>query len=233
MRDDSAVLHAIERAIGPAPWYWKTFQPIIGSSGREFVWRLMEQANGRRYVCLERDAQVVFVVNVHTRAFTILPGLLGVWFPHLSSGPRGRVTEVRVFCFDPEKLASIKSSLLPDSHIQYASGDGLLSEFSISVELPAGQNTVMIPAEFDSLSELLVVADHIGDDSPSAIYAVHPALNQIEVFPQQWFRNFQRGYEWIARVTRHPESGVFIGDGVRIDKFELTADGRHLARWIS
>jgi hypothetical protein len=105
---NALALRAIEAAVGPASWYWKTFVPITGSSGRQFVWRLEDQGRGRRYVWLECEGEL----NVHMRAFPVPPNLLGVWFAWLSESPPYAVSEVRVLCFDPEKLPALMDSML-------------------------------------------------------------------------------------------------------------------------
>src|SRR5262249_24932057 len=120
-----------------------------------------------------------------------------------------------------------------DRRVYYSAGAPPLSQFSIPVGLRAGDSSLSMPSEFHSIKELLIVSQHAGDDAKTGIYAVYPQLGRVEVFPQRWFKGFDEGYQWISRVTRNPLSRVFIGDGVRIGKFELTEDGCHLARWIS
>jgi hypothetical protein len=229
---DTRALEAIDVSVGPAPWYWKTFQPIIGSSGRPFVWTLEDRGKGRQYVRLERADEARFIAYVYARAFPVPPNLLGVWFPVLSDTPPRGIYEVRVLCFDPEKLPALEGPTRSQQRIYYSAGGPPVSQFSIPVGLGAGNNALDIPREFHSIEELLIVDEHRGDDARTAIYAVYPRIGRVEVFPQLWFKGFQDGYEWITRVTRHPVSRVFIGDGIRIGKFELTEDGCQLARWI-
>jgi len=230
---DALALQAIEAAVGPAPWYWKTFKPMTGSSGRQFVWRLADYGKGRTYPFLETDGgELKFVAHTHMRAFPVPPNLLGAWFAVLSETPPRGVFKVQVLCFDPEKLPTLSGPARSDARTYFSAGTTPLSEFSIPIGLRAGDNALDIPHEFHSLEEMLIVSHHAGDDAKTAIYAVYPRLGRIEVFPQLWFKGFQDGYEWIARVTRHPVSRVFVGDGVRIGKFELTEDGCHLSRWI-
>src|SRR5262249_3579774 len=157
---DALALEAIEAAVGPAPWYWKTFQPITGSSGRQFVWRLEDQGKGRRYVCLEGGGELKFVAHVHMRAFPVPPNLLGVWFARLPESPPYAVCEVRVLCFDPEKLPALLGPTRSDGPTYYSAGAPPLSQFSIPVGLRAGDNLLTIPREFHSIEELLIVAEH-------------------------------------------------------------------------
>jgi hypothetical protein len=58
-----------------------------------------------------------------------------------------------------------------------------------------------------------------------------PAEGSVDVMPQSWFNHetADLGYEWIARVTRHPSNGHILGDGIRIAPFELDENGRLLS----
>src|ERR1700687_3508129 len=39
----AALREEIARAVGPAPWYWKTFPAFKSSSGQSFVWTHQEE----------------------------------------------------------------------------------------------------------------------------------------------------------------------------------------------
>jgi len=230
---DTVGLKSIADEIGPAPWYWRTFKPVTGESGQRFLWHLADYGKGRQYPVLASErGEIRFVAHTHTRAFPVFPNLFAAWFPVLSETPPRLVSEVRVLCFDPDKLPSISGPARASGRTYYSAGAAPASQFSISVGLPAGDNSLHIPDEFQSIDEMLIVGDHAGDETKTAIYAVYPKLGRVAVFPQLWFKGFDDGYQWITRVTRHPISRAFIGDGIRIGKFELTEDGCHLARWL-
>ncbi|MBV9075367.1 MAG: hypothetical protein JOZ10_17210 [Acidobacteria bacterium] len=231
MSDDLA-LKAIEEAVGPAPWYWKTFKSITGNSGNKFAWRLADYGKGRQYVFLENEqGDLKFAAHTHTRAVPWSPGLLAAWFPVLSETPPQVVCEMRIVCFDPDKLPTITGPKQSSGRTYYSAGRAPIAEFSIAVGLAPGANPVNIPREFHSEEEVLIVASP-GLNATTAIYAVYPKRGKVIVFPQLWFKGFDEGYQWISRVTRHPSTRRFVGDGVRIGKFELTDEGCHLARWI-
>lgn len=231
---DTVALEAIENAVGPAPWYWRTFKAITGMSGKRFLWQLADYGIGRQYPLLENElGETRFAADTHLRAFPVAPNLLGAWFPVVSDTPPREVFEMRVVSFDPDQLPTISGPVRSNRRTYYWAGAPPVAEFSIPVGLQAGDNALDIPCEFHPIDEMLIVGEHAGDDARTAIYAVYPRLGRVAVFPQLWAKgSFDDGYQWIARVTRHPMSHTFIGDGVRIGKFELTDDGCHLARWI-
>src|SRR5215471_12223248 len=170
---DAVALEAIEAAVGPAPWYWKTFKPITGSSGSQFVWRLADYGKGRTYPFLETNAgELKFVAHTYLRAFPVPPNLFGVWFPVVSETPPRDVFEVRVLCFDPEELPRLDIPARSKDRRYYSAGTPPLSEFSFPVGLRAGDNALDIPHEFHSIEEILIVSHRSGDDAKPAIYAV-------------------------------------------------------------
>lgn len=230
---DAVALKALDEAIGPAPWYWKTLKPITGRPGKQFVWRLGDYGTGRRYPLLE-DArgELKFVAHTHLRAFPVPPNLFGAWFPAFSDTEPRTLSEVRVLCFNPDELPSISGPTQSSGRVYYSAGAAPVSQFMIPTGIPRGDNSLAIPNQLNSIDELLIVSNHTGGEASTAIYAVYPQRGKVEVFPQIWFKGFDEGYQWIARVTRHPVTRVLIGDGARIGRFELTEDGCHLARWI-
>jgi hypothetical protein len=231
---DAVALEATDDSVGPAPWYWKTFKPVVGSAAQRFAWRLADHGKGRLCVFLESEAgELKFVAHTYTRVLPLGTDLFAAWFPVLSETPPRGVCELRVTCFDTGKLPTLPGPAQSDGRTYYSSGVPPISEFSVPVGLSAGDNNLQVPREFNTISEMLIVGNHAGDNATTAVYAVYPQLGRVTVLPQLWFKGFDDGYQWISRVTRHPVSRALIGDGVRIGKFQLTEDGCHLARWIA
>ncbi|RZJ98248.1 MAG: hypothetical protein EOO46_25125 [Flavobacterium sp.] len=55
---------------------------------------------------------------------------------------------------------------------------------------------------------------------------------KISLFPQDWFNksNADFGYQWLTRVIRNPKNNSIIGQGIRIDNFELDETNKELKR---
>jgi hypothetical protein len=80
---------------------------------------------------------------------------------------------------------------------------------------------------------LIINSTHIDYDGAYIILALNFNKKIVDIYPQKWFTadKFDTGYEWITRITRDKDTGRFIGDGIRIGKFELCDDGMNLLRW--
>ncbi len=240
--DKATVKELVSRAIGPAPWYWDTFPSIRGASGAQFIWKFHGTTGPHGYlVSLGRKDKPLkrrIVVNTYTRAFLVPPFMLGLWFSDKNM--------IQIACFDPEDLPGFALSELPkgfkDSHQPYYASGEPNCLVSIDPTLPEGTHKKDFPQALGTVEELLIIVNHSyehsyqdDEDTPAhAIFEVQPSRSQIKVMPQKWFtaNQFDVGYQWITRVTRNPETGKLIGDGIRIGIFQLTEDGCQLEYWI-
>ncbi len=232
VRNDPVALEAIRRAVGPAPWYWKTFPSIATPSG-ELLW-LKHGEIGRpdHFIALHRVAErnPRLLLGTHCRAFSIPPSLLGIWFPEESS--------IRVLCFDPGALpllpVPVKFSRL---NLRYYADAEPLIDIIISNGLSSGCNRARFPSILENLDELLTVQPYpaVTENSPLyAVFSIRPGRHEITVMPQRWFVSKEfSDWQWITRVARHPLTGRVVGDGIRLFKFELTEDGCDLAARVT
>lgn len=234
----------IEKAIGPAPWFWETFPEISGASGRKYIWKFHGEGGpiGQLVTLTPRaePGSTVLALNTHARAFAIPESLLGLWCPEPPAA-RGEPPYLRVMAFDPDALQTFAlddiAGWFKQSNDRVYSATAPVAEFELPSNLPAGTSRLEAPREFAGIEELLLVDSHYVSDEgrqrATAIYQVHPRAGTVDVLPQRWFDQlFKDGMEWIARVTRDPVSQRLIGDGPRIRPFELAEDGMNVARWI-
>lgn len=127
-----------------------------------------------------------------------------------------------------------------DEHVSLESGDRACQ--AISTSLTDGQHRISFPSPFQQLNELLVLA-HSTAPPPAErhllmhlrIWAIQPAAGTIEVIPQDWYNDsdIDFGYQWVTRLARDPHSRRIIGEGFRIDPFELDDSGRKYARRLT
>lgn len=140
---------------------------------------------------------------------------------------------IRIVCFDVDGLPDILrpahfTSLDVHCHAAVEPTASLL----IAPDLSAGCHKISVPDCFHTTSELLAATAY-GSNGATTILSLKPGAGELTIYPQQWFDDMYRcGWEWIKKVTRHPERGSIIGSGERIRAFELTEDGCHLARWL-
>jgi hypothetical protein len=228
----------IENAVGPAPWYWKTFPPPEASSGQEFEWRYHGDEGELPYLVTLGLAQEPhtprLALNTYCRAFNLPSKMLGIWCPE----PR----TVRLLCFDPDQLKAFSFvdivGWFKQSTERVYSATEPLAEFEISSTLPEGVHKVEVPEPFRALDELLLLTSYPArtrDDAACAIYVLYPHAGLVEVVPQKWFTpsQYDIGRQWISRVARDPDSHRILGEAVRVGNFELSEDGKQVERWLS
>ena len=92
----------LERTIGPAPWYWKTFPAFRSPAGQRFVWTHHGDQGPVAYLitlALEQEPEKPrLALNTYCRPFLVPPHSLGIWCPE------GR--SIRLACFDLDQLKS-------------------------------------------------------------------------------------------------------------------------------
>src|SRR5437773_5515911 len=90
----------IENAVGPTPWYWKTFPAVKGKSGQDFAWIYHGNEGELAYLVTLQSAaepdKPRLALNTYCRPFNIAQDFLGIWCPEPNS--------LRLLCFDPDEL---------------------------------------------------------------------------------------------------------------------------------
>lgn len=237
MNKDEEISSQISRAIGPSPWYWNTFPDIETPSGETLKWIYMGAEGEWAYIVGlssgNEEKAFKLLLNTYTRAFFIPPHYIGIWF----------TTEegTTVQCFNPDKLLEFSlnneiSRFKQKKEPYYCNGE-IDSEIIINSNLGMAPFKIEVPKQFKTLNEILIISStRITRENEEAytIVALDSNNNIINTYPQKWFTadKFDLGYEWITRITRDKDTGRFIGDGIRIDQFELCDDGMNLLRWI-
>lgn len=227
----------VSKAIGPAPWYWKTFPAFRSTAGQRFVWTHQGEEGPLGYVVslgLEQEPdRPRLALNTYCRPFLVAPGLLGVWCPE------GR--SIRLACFHPDTLkpfdlAEIAGWFKQSGERIYAHTEPV-ADFEVPLALEAGMHKIDVPAELAEVEELIVPTSYKAlkqDDPAFALFVFYLHAGLVEVLPQQWFTasQYQVGKQWITRAERDPESHRIVGECFGTGIFLLEEDGRHLERWL-
>lgn len=105
------------------------------------------------------------------------------------------------------------------------------------MKLAPGMNKIEVPAEMQTVDELIVpttCAPTSQDEPAMALHIFYLQAGLVEVLPQKWFTSAQYnvGQQWITRAARDPESHQIFGDGIRLGSFLLEEDGCRLQEWI-
>ena len=226
----------LSATIGPTPWYWKTF-PALTACGGRLAWTHHGEQGALGYLvslAFEGDPEKpVLALNTFCRPFLVPPDRLGIWCPE------GRV--LRLLCFDPSQLksfdlAEIAGWFKPSAERIYAATPPL-AEIEIPLALAAGTHKIEVPAELQTVEELIVPTSFPAkspDDPAFAIYIFYLHAGLLEVLPQKWFTaaQYEIGRQWIPRAARDPESHRLFGECFGVGSFLLEEDGTRLDRWL-
>ena len=224
------------RAVGPAPWYWKTFPTIKANSGQRFTWTYQGDEGPIGYLVtlgLEQEPEKPrLALNTYCRPFFVPPDKVGVWCPE----GRG----LRFVCFDPDQLkafdfAEIAGWFKSSSERMY-SATAPIADFEVPL-FPAGTHKIEVPSELQSVDELIVPVSFpakSSDDPAFALYIFYPQAGLVEVVPQKWFTaaQYKVGPQWITRAARDPESHRIVGECFGCGTFLLDEDNSRLEQWL-
>jgi hypothetical protein len=232
-----SIRQQIERIVGPAPWYWRTFPALQTSSGQRFVWTHQGSEGPVGYVvslALEHEPEKPrLALNTYCRPFPVSPDCLGIWCPE------GRSIRLAGFNLDGMEefdLAEIAGWFKPSSDRIYCKTPPA-ADFEIPLNLGPGMHKVEVPPQLAMVDELIVPTSYkaMSNDEPAfALFVLYLQAGLVEVLPQKWFTaaQYEVGKQWIARAARDPESGRIYGECFGAGTFLLEADGCRLAEWV-
>ncbi len=228
----------LERAPGPAPWYWERFPTVTGESQRRFGWRYHGDSGDLPFLVTfepqDDPGKPLLALNSYCTPFLVPPANLGIWCPE------GR--NLRLLAFDPEQLKPFSyldiAGWFKSSQERIYAATEPLCELEISAVLPPGTHPLDVPAGLHTVDEVLAPVSYPAKqpgDTAYAIYAIYPQAGLVEVLPQKWFTlgKSDVGYQWITRAVRDPRTHHICGDGFRIAAFELDDSGTDIARWLT
>ena len=227
----------LERTIGPAPWYWRTFPAFRSQAGQRFLWTHQGDQGPVAYVvslALQQEAEKPrLALNTYCRPFMMSEKHMGIWCPE------GR--NIRLTCFDPDQLKAFDMSELAGwfklSSDRIYAKTAPVAEFEVPLTLPPGMHKIEVPAEFSMVDELIVPTSYkamSNDDPAFALFVFYLQAGLVEVLPQKWFTGaqYQVGKQWISRAIRDEESHRIFGECVGVGSFLLEEDGCRLAEWM-
>jgi hypothetical protein len=227
----------LERTVGPAPWYWKTFPTFHWPASNRFVWSHHGEQGPVAYVvslALEQEPDKPrLALNTYCRPFIASPQCLGIWCPE------GR--SIRLAGFDPDQLKTFDLAEIAGwfkaSSDRIYSASPPIADFELSLTLGPGMHKIDVPPELASVDELVVPTSYKApskDDPAFALFVLYLQAGLVEVLPQKWFTasQYQVGTQWISRAARDLESHRIFGECFGAGSFLLEEDGCRLAEWI-
>jgi hypothetical protein len=233
----AGIRQQLDRVVGPAPWYWKTFPAFRSVAGQRFVWTHHGDQGPLGYVVTLAQEQEPerprLALNTYCRPFLASAQYLGIWCPE------GR--SIRFTGFDPDRLkpfdlAEIAGWFKQSSDRIYSAAPPI-ADFEVPLMLGAGTHKIEVPAELALVDELIVPTSYkamSNDDPAFALFVFYLRAGLVEVLPQKWFTaaQYQVGKQWISRAARDLESHRIFGECFGAGTFLLEDDGCRLADWI-
>ncbi len=235
--DLASIRQQLERTVGPAPWYWKTFPAFQSAAEQTFAWTHHGEQGPVAYVvslALQREPDKPrLALNTYCRPFVVSPQCLGIWCPE------GR--SIRLVGFDPDQLeafdlAEIAGWFKQSSDRIYAK-TAPVAEFEVPLTLGPGMHKIDVPAALATVDELIVPTSYkamSNEDPAFALFVFYLQAGLVEVLPQKWFTaaQYQVGKQWISRTARDQESHCIFGECFGVGTFLLEEDGCRLAEWL-
>jgi len=232
----SSAKQQVERAVGPSPWYWKTF-PSFTASGQRFEWTHHGDQGSVAYVVSLHLSQEPdkprLALNTYCRPFLVGENCLGIWCPE------GR--SIRLACFEASQLktfdlAEIAGWFKQSSDRIYAVTSPT-ADLEVPLNLSPGTHKIDVPESLRCVDELIVPTSYpakSNDEAAFAIYVFYLRAGLVEVLPQRWFTasQYQVGKQWITRVARDEETQRMVGECFGVGIFQLEDDGCRLERWL-
>jgi hypothetical protein len=235
--NSTSIRQQLDRTVGPAPWYWKTFPAFHSASRQHFVWTHHGEEGPVGYVislALEQEPERPrLALNTYCRPFVVSPDCVGIWCPE------GR--NIRFAGFHPAQmqafdLAEVAGWFKQSSDRMYAKTPPV-ADFELPLNLGPGMHKVEIPPQLAAIDELIVPTSYratSSDDPAFALFVLYLQAGLVEVLPQKWFTaaQYQVGKQWISRAARDRESHRIFGECFGAGIFLLEEDGCSLAEWI-
>ena len=233
----AALRDEIARAIGPTPWYWKTFPALRSTSGQRFVWTHHGEQGPLGFVvslAIEQEPdRPRLALNTYARPFVVPPAHLGIWCPE------GR--SLRFVGFDPDQLkafdlAEIAGWFKASADRMYTSTAPIV-DLEVPIQMAPGTHSLQVPPELRGVDELIVPSSYpakTADDPAMALFVFYFQAGLVEVLPQRWFTasQYKVGAQWITRAARDPKSHRVFGECHGAGTFLLQEDGMRLERWL-
>jgi len=227
----------VARAIGPAPWYWKSFPALALPGGERLFWRHHGEQGALGYVVTlgsePPTEQARLALNTYSRPFLVPPSYLGVWCPE--------VRALRLSCFDPDTLRAFELAEIAGWFKQspdriYAKTEPV-AEFEVPLALEPGLHKIDVPPQLAAVDELIAPTSFkaLSQDDPAfALFVLYPHAGLVEVLPQRWFTaaQYRVGPQWITRAIRDSDSHRIVGECFGVGSFVLKEDGCRLERWM-
>lgn len=233
-------------APGPSPWFFRKQSPIILDNNDTLHWETKKNLPSG-ITCLKNSENSIFLLlDFGWYCLTLTNNRILLWKEEVNKSSTISERYIAFYIISLNNLMALEN---PVKEIDFMRKNNISIKFngkSISCNfktyLEAGTYPINFPIEFQELTELLVLADYGPltavsnhfDKMYRAIFSFDFNVNNVTVYPQNWFNNgsYDYGYQWITRVQRDNNTGLIIGEGIRLGNFLLDSTSTNIKKWL-
>lgn len=238
-----------DRAPFLLPWYFDKHKPKLTVDNSTLTWKFVEKIKDEYVglVTLNGDKNVLGFFNAYVY---IQPSRTGdrfcVWTR--SNNVNAGFPTLTLNLYLTKDLKPFTDSNKSILQLHADKGTSYLlncqPKATISFQLNADKEAFKVdfPDDFKTFDEFITVSDipslylnGKAEWSNTALVVIKPKENWVFIYPQDWFNQNEKvdfGYQWITRAIRNTETNNILGQGIRIDKFELDETNRQIKHWI-
>ena len=227
------------------PWYLTENNPKLLKNGHELKWKqlngkesagiiVLENQIGESYMFLDMSSYIL--VAEDNRSFL-------VWS---RKNKTQDIQKIDIYYYETENLTKfvnenepIKSIRQEEIPIQVSANKQ--TKISIKLDPKINQLNFAFSDEFKKFGEFMILAEmeNLYENLEgnkywhnTVVIDLNATEGKISFFPQDWFNksNADFDYQWLTRVIRNPKTNSIIGQGIRIDNFELDETNKELKR---
>ncbi len=231
------------------PWYFDKTKPKLQIDNSQLVWSFVDKINEEYVgiVTLNNDKDILGLFKAYVY---IQPSALGdmfcVWTRSNIDGIGFPTLTINLYLTkDLQTFSDSNQSILKlhsDKSTPYLLNGKPYSTVSFQLNADKESFKVEFPEDFKNFDEFITVADipnlylnGKAEWNNTALVVIKPKDNWVFIYPQDWFNQDGKvdfGYQWITRAVRNKSNNNILGQGIRIDKFELDETGRQRKHWL-
>lgn len=231
------------------PWYIDKHKPNLTIDNSTLTWKFVEKIKEEYVgvVTLNEDKNVLGLFNAYVY---IQPSSTGdsfcVWTRSSNVNAGFPTITLNLYLTkDLKPFADSNNSILQlhaDKENSYILNCQPKATISFQLNTDKEAFKIDFPEDFKTFEEFITVSDipslylnGKAEWNNTALVVIKPKDNWVFIYPQDWFNQDEKvdfGYQWITRAIRNTDNNRILGQGIRIDKFELDETNRQIKHWL-
>jgi hypothetical protein len=231
------------------PWYVDSHKPALKFANKTLTWSYVDKIK-EEYVGIKTLNDNKNVLGLFNAYVYIQPSATGDRFCIWTRSNTGNIgfptLTLNLYLTKDLKPFTDRDKSILELHADKGTFYLLncLPKATISFQLNADKEAFKVdfPDDFKIFDEFITVSDipnlylnGKAEWNNTALVVIKPKDNWIFIYPQDWFNQDEKidfGYQWITRAVRNTVNNNILGQGIRIDKFELDETNRQIKHWL-